>query len=180
MAAEFPDVAISREAPPVVQSLMRLFRLGHMRLWNELQDLTAEQMDWRPTPQADSIGMIIDHVITAEAGLIDMVFFGQPPDRPTPDQSVRLGSHQWRWGRETCQRSEVPAAAYLADLAHEYRRGIAALARLTDEQLAETSHPLWPDQCISLEEWTHHMVEHLAHHKGQIVYITIMEGFPGA
>lgn len=176
MALSFPDCPIPDGAGVVSRSLSMMFRMFHWRLWNEVKGMTPEQLDWRPSPEADSIGMILDHLIAIEAGLIEIVFLGRAVSEVIAAEE--LGTRLHRWGHETCKRRGSGADAYLSDLLTLYGRGMAHLAALTDEQLLETRRHLWPGEGIPLTEGVMHMAEHLSHHKGQIVYLAEMEGFP--
>jgi uncharacterized damage-inducible protein DinB len=69
---------------------------------------------------------------------------------------------------------------YLSDLLALYERSMALVASLSDEQLLQTRRHLWPGEGIPITEGIMHLAEHLSHHKGQIVYIAEMNGFPQA
>jgi uncharacterized damage-inducible protein DinB len=174
MGIALPDVPIPPEVGPVLRSLMYLFRMEHRRFWDVLAPLTAAQIDWRPRADADSIGMITDHVITAEQILIEANLLPEPvlPPASIP-RSARLG-------RSGDERSGVDAGAYLADLAVRYERAMANMALLADEELREGRYWWWDGSESSLEEQLAHMIDHLPYHRGQIVYITLLDGFPAA
>ena len=50
-----------------------------------LTPLTVTQLDWRPTAEADSIGMIVDHCITCERLLIEAGLMPEPRFPPVRD-----------------------------------------------------------------------------------------------
>lgn len=171
MSLSLPEILVPAEADPAVQSLMRLFRRGHERFWAALGPLTAAQMDWRPRAEADCIGQIVEHVITAEEALISLVA-GQPlfvlPAGVTPHRAGRTGDG----------RAGVDAGGYLADLAAQYERGMACLARLTDSKLQEALRRPWDGRESTVEREIEHLIDHLAYHRGQIVSVTMLDGFP--
>jgi hypothetical protein len=174
MSIELPDLPIPRQAGPAVQTLMRLFRLEHERFWHTLTPLTVAQLDWRPKAEADSIGMIVDHCVTAERLLIEAGLLPEPRFPPVEvPRSVRVG-------RSGGGRSGVDAGAYLADLAVQYERAMACMGGLADAQLGRTGYWWWNGAQSTVEEQLEHMIDHLAYHRGQIVYLTMLDGFPAA
>jgi uncharacterized damage-inducible protein DinB len=180
MPLPFPHISAPDTAGPVARSMMLLLHTFHWRLWNEVKDMTPEQLDWRPSAEGDSIAMILDHLIAAEAGLIEIVFHGKAVADVVPSDNGKLGTHLHRWGRESCLRAGCEADIYLSDLLALYERSMALVAFLSDEQLLQTRRHLWPGERIPMTEGIMHLAEHLSHHKGQIVYIAEMNGFPQA
>jgi uncharacterized damage-inducible protein DinB len=150
---------------------MRLFRRGHERFWRAVGPLTAAQIGWRPRADADSIGQILDHVILAENVLICLIAGESLPAGPA-------GVPAHRAGRSGEARSGLDAGRYLAELAVQYERGMACLARLTDSRLREALVRPWDGHETTIEGEIEHLIDHLAYHRGQIIYLTMMESFP--
>jgi|GEM_PF-1153404 uncharacterized damage-inducible protein DinB len=170
MPVAFPDVPIPAEAGPVVQSLMRFFRDVHQTFWHTIECFYAAELDWKPSPNTDSIGAITDHVIAAERNWLEQVLLQQaPPAGAVPTQVSR--------SRPEHPRSGVTADVYLADLAEQYRRIMLFMAGLTDEQLQETRRSRSGRE-VTVEWVIQHLIAHVAYHTGQIVYISMLDGFP--
>jgi uncharacterized damage-inducible protein DinB len=170
---ELPVVSIPDETGPVAHCLMRLFRRSHERFWSAVGPLTAAQIDWRPTPEADSIGMILEHVLTAERTLLDLLI-GVEPDSP-PEA---IPAH--RAGRTGIGRMGVDASAYLGDLGAQYQRGMVWLASREDGQFGDKRVRWWDGRETTVEREVEHLLDHLAYHRGQIAYISMLDGFPGS
>jgi uncharacterized damage-inducible protein DinB len=173
MVRQLPSISIPDETGPVVQTLMRLFRRQHERFWSAVAPLTVAQLDWQPTPEADAIGTILDHVITVERLLLDLVSGREPPGPPGDSPAYRVG-------RTGGGRSGIDAGAYLAELGAQYERGMAWLAQLPDGPLQEGRLRRWDGRETTIEREIEHMLDHLAYHRGQIVSMTLLEGFPTA
>ncbi len=170
MPVKLPDVPIPEEAGPVVQSLMRFFRDVHRTFWRTVECFYAAEMDWKPSSETDSIGAITDHVIAAERNWLEQVLLQQAPPTGTPPlQAAR--------SRPERPRSGVAAEAYLRDLAEQYQRIMSFMAGLKDEQLQEVRRSRSGRE-VTVEWVIQHLIEHVAYHTGQIVYITMLDGFP--
>jgi uncharacterized damage-inducible protein DinB len=170
MAVEFPDIPIPHETGPVVQSLMRFVQVVHRPLWRALECLYAAEMDWKPAAEGDSIGAITEHVIAAERRWLDEVLLAQLPLPASPAaQAARSMPERLRSG--------VAADSYLADLAVQYQRIMAFMAGLTDDQLSATRRTRRGHE-VTVEWVLHHLIQHVAYHTGQVVYITMLDRFP--
>jgi uncharacterized damage-inducible protein DinB len=170
MAVEFPDIPIPHETGPVVQSLMRFVQDVHRTLWRTLECLYAAEMDWKPAEEGDSIGTITEHVIAAERNWLDGVLLAQPPPAASPAaQAARSMPERLRSG--------VAAEAYLVDLAVQYQRLMAFMAGLTDDRLSTTRRSR-RGRDVTVEWVLHHLIQHVAYHTGQVVYITMLDRFP--
>jgi hypothetical protein len=147
----------------------------HGQVHKATQSLTPAQLEWQPTPDSNTVGMLLTHLALAE------VHLGQVGLRGEKDGHVRdvLGIGVDDDGMPIEQFGGPPAAlagkpiTFFADLlarANAHTR--AACATLDDVQLAEEiTRPPRPDGSYRVfdRRWVlHHLVEHMAQHLGQI------------
>jgi len=148
----------------------------HAQVRRATQSLTRAQLEWQPTPDSNTIGMLLTHLALAETHL------GQVGLRGERDGHVRdvLGIGVDDDGMPLAEHGHQPPAvlagqsvAFFADLlarANAHTRD--ACATLDDAQLAEEiNRPPRPDGSYRVfdRRWVlHHLVEHMAQHFGQI------------
>jgi len=120
--------------------------------------LTARQAAWKPSPEANSIWQIVDHLAAAKEWQIDMLENGQavaPPwTEPPGDEPA------WQ--------------ASIAHLKDAHQRLKTALAQLTDERLLE--YPVQELGRTLLELSLSSGSAHEAHHGGQLSYLRGLQG----
>ena len=110
----------------------------------------ADKMEWAPTEGAMTFGDLIRHLAVVERWMFVENVFGRPS---------RYASH----GRELADGRDA-VLAFLRDMHAESMR---ELARLTDEDLdRQATTP--GGQPLAVWKWLRGMVEHEAHHRGQI------------
>jgi len=104
---------------PVVEALVKLFRELHERLRGQVRDLDAGTLNWRPLPKANSIAVLVTHMMGSEIDLIRNV-------RSVPNTR----------DREAEFRVEPDAAKLLELIDTADRELEQQLGALTSEQLA--------------------------------------------
>lgn len=132
-----------------------------------LQDLSPEDLDWLPYPEANSIGALLMHLAAAEIyyGLntFDALPWGQFPE------SIRL---QWapamalgEIARVRIRGNDLPY--YLSHLAASRETTLSGLRNRDDDWFMAVD-PTWPwGPTNNLCKWFH-VCEHESHHLGQI------------
>ena len=110
----------------------------------------ADKMEWAPTEGAMTFGDLLRHLAVVERWMFVENVFGRPS---------RYASH----GRELADGRDA-VLAFLRDLHAETMR---ELATLTDEDLdRQATTP--GGQSLAVWKWLRGMVEHEAHHRGQM------------
>lgn len=115
-------------------------------------------LEWSPVPGKFSSGDIVRHLAGIERFMYGETVHGRPSAYPGHDQSLARG---------------VGATlAYYDRLHHEARAQFASLtdARLAEKCLTPASSP------ISVGKWLRAMIEHEAHHRGQLYLMLGMRG----
>jgi hypothetical protein len=128
--------------------------LTNLRSWAEFKvdGLTAEQLRWRPTPSANSLGTIVRHLGLAERLWFRAVWAGEPMDM------------EWR----ATMFDQIPEAWTLDDLLAFYRDECRAadaaldLAQSFDEASRASFRP------TTLRWAVVHMIEEIARHLGHM------------
>ena len=148
-------------------------RQVQLRLLGSCEGLTQEQVSWRPTPHANSIGFILWHVARSEESLTLALRggrpelwvsegwhrkFGQPVDSPDPGDRMGLRSLPIP-GLETL-------VGYL-EAVHDRTQEL--LSGLTPDRLETTRDPILPER--TLGTCLRHLITHKNNHHGQIDYI---------
>lgn len=174
MAIEFPQVEIPATTGPVVREVMETMHRYHRLFWTEFSDLTATQLDWRLSPDGDSIGMIWGHILLWQRIMVEGDLLRKPVDA-----SAYRALTSDRWGRV---RSEQPVDHYLSDMAELYQELMRFLAGLQDADLAMRIELVRPagNRTVSLFERLSMILMHGFEHKGQMVLLTLHPDFPHA
>ena len=115
--------------------------------------LTAQQATWRPSPEANAIWQIVDHLAASKEWQIDMMDKGQAK---APPWTVPAGD-------------EAAWQALIARLKDSHGRLKLSLERVKDEQLLE--YPMPELRRTLLELILSSGSAHEAHHGGQISYL---------
>ena len=174
MTMNYQGVTLPEAKGPFVQHFLYFFRREHESLWNTLREMTAEQMDWQPAKEAFSIASIVEHLLATERILLEADLLQQPIDTSSLPSAWHL------WGRDKNVRSGHPSAVYLADLEASCQRVLDFAAGLDDAALQQMRR-LWDgEREQKVMERLQILIGHLLYHHGQIVYITLLDGFPGS
>ncbi len=145
-----------------VQPFAEINEWAWTHLKNDLKDLTPEEIDWRPLPQANTINLIVRHLrIEAEWHLASLEHGEEMPSEVTPALQQQIDS--------------VPAdfQRNLTELDDLYTRFIAALRRTTADDLQRQTalaYRLPPGEggSVPARFLGFHQMVHLATHWGQI------------
>ena len=145
----------------------------HLRLLATCDDLTADQLLWRPAPTANNIGFILWHLarhedarITETGDLGEDVWatgswherFGQPVTAPDPGD--RMGLRQLA----------IPSLDILVGYAEAvHQRSISYVSGLTPDSLDQPTDPARPEHTRAGS--LRHLITHKNNHHGQIDYL---------
>ncbi|MEW5702270.1 MAG: DinB family protein [Candidatus Zixiibacteriota bacterium] len=152
--------------PPRIGSYLAQMEDVRRRTLKYVEGLTPEQLSWYPQPNVESIGTLLLHIAAVECSWI-----GEDIMRRTMGDEwkialpIRLGIPQV---------TGQPLAFFLNTLRAVREQTKADLASLTDDDLGRLVAPLdpgpssSPDHRFTIEWILYHIIEHEAHHKGQI------------
>jgi len=143
-------------------------------------DLSAEQLGWRPTPTAHSIGWTLWHVARAEDNFqSDLTRWSIWKD----------GGYGARWGQpEALNKMEDSAAAAMPMPAKDellgYVRAVfaatdAAVEAIDEARVAEEIESAFMGQRAAVGAVLVHSVGHAGRHLGELEYIKGLLGLPG-
>lgn len=139
---------------PFLEYLQRV----HERSRRVIALIPPEKLEWAPAPGKFSFGDLVRHLATIERYMYAETVHGRPSTYP---------GH----GRELADGFEETLAFY--DRLHEESSGL--LCELTDARLTEKC--LTPAGTpISVGKWLRAMIEHEAHHRGQLYLMLSMVG----
>lgn len=123
-----------------------------------LEQLSPDQIWWRPAETSNSIGNLLLHL---NGNIRQWILTGLGG---APDERIRE--------LEFARREPVEPAALVAQLDDTLRAADKVIAALTAQQLLQRRRIQSHD--VTALEAVYHVVEHFSTHYGQIVYITKM------
>ena len=145
----------------------------HLRLMATCDDLSNEQLVWRPAPTANNIGFILWHLVRNEDARVTNTGklgadlwatsiwhekFGQPATAPDPG------------GRMGLRALAIPSLAVLVGYAEAvHQRTLGYLAVLTPDSLDKLPDPARPEYDVSGS--LRHLITHKNNHHGQFDYL---------
>jgi uncharacterized damage-inducible protein DinB len=134
----------------------RLAKLDLPLIVKSLQQLSEEEIWWRPNPASNSAGNLVLHL----CGNVRQWIVSN------------LGGTDFKRERdlEFSERGPIPRNKLVAQLRRTVRDASRVLARLSDDSLAQ-KHTIQGLHVNGLEA-VYHVVEHFSYHTGQIIYIT--------
>lgn len=158
-----PEVEFSEQVGRYVAMLEDVRR----RVKQYVNGLTPEQLSWTPNPRVESIGTVLLHIAAVEVSWIQEDICRKPMSEAEWGIAfpIRLG---------ISQVSGEPLAYYLEKLDRTRAETREILRGLTDADLQRVVSPLEPGDpnapptTYTIEWILYHLVEHEAHHKGQI------------
>jgi uncharacterized damage-inducible protein DinB len=121
-----------------------------------LQELSEEEIWWRPNSASNSAGNLVLHLCGNVRQWI-ISGLGRAEDRRERD-------------REFAERGPIPRRALLTQLRRTVRDACRVLARLSDDSLSR-KHEIQGYRVTGLDA-TFRVAEHFGYHTGQIIYIT--------
>lgn len=143
-----------------VASFLEYFERVHQRTRRVVACVREEDLEWSPAPRRMTAGDLIRHLAGTERYMYAETVHGRP--------SIFQGH-----GRDVADGLAATVAYY--DRLHDESR--ALFAQLTDARLAEKCET--PGGApISVAKWLRAMVEHEAHHRGQLYFILGVRGVP--
>jgi methyltransferase (TIGR00027 family) len=132
-----------------------------------LQNLSPEDIDWRPHPDANSIGALLLHLAATEVyyGLntFDALPWGYYPDEVRMKWGVAMGLGEI--ARDRIKGHDL--AYYLSRLADTREKTLSELSKRDDEWFMAIDHT-WPWRPTNNFCKWFHVCEHESHHCGQI------------
>ncbi len=133
-----------------------------------VQDLSAEQLSWHPTPKVESMGTLLLHIAAVELSWIQEDILRQPMD-----EEWRI-AFPIRYG--TPQLTGESLAFYVEKLDAVRSQVRPMLQTLQDNDLERTITPLDAAGDANRTEYSirwilFHLIDHEAHHKGQIAQL---------
>jgi uncharacterized damage-inducible protein DinB len=134
----------------------RLAKLDLPLIVKSLQQLSEEEIWWRPNPPSNSAGNLVLHL----CGNVRQWIVSH------------LGGAEFERKRdlEFSEKGPIPRNKLVAQLRRTVRDACRVLARLSDDSLAQ-KHTIQGLRVNGLEA-VYHVVEHFSYHTGQIIYIT--------
>ena len=137
-----------------------------MRTLRYVADLTADQLAWHPNPKVESIGTLLLHIAAAEHSYIQEDIMRRPMGEEWKIAfPIRFGLPQL---------TGKPLEYYTEKLDGVRQQTRDVLKTLSDGDLTRVISPLDPGEPenrqieFSIEWLLYHLIEHEAHHKGQI------------
>ena len=134
----------------------------HERTRRVVLQIPPADLEWAPVPGKFSFGDLVRHLATIERYMYGETVHGRPSAYPGHDRTLADGF-----------------AATLAYYDARHAEARTLFGQLTDERLSEKC--LTPAGTpISVGKWLRAMIEHEAHHRGQIYLMLGMRGVPTA
>lgn len=151
---------------PIIGAYLAKMDDVRSRTLKYVEGLSPEQLAWSPNDKCESIATLLLHIAAAERSWIGEDIMRRPMDEWWKIAfPIRFNIPQIS-GKELSYFTEI-----LANIREETKE---ALKTLTDDDLSREIAPLDPgepdnaDKRFSIEWILYHMIEHEAHHKGQI------------
>lgn len=133
--------------------------------------LEAQQLAWTPAPAVESIGTLLLHIAAVERSWIG------------EDIEQRPMGREWELAfpirRKIPQIRDRPLEYFIETLAGVRNETRETLGRLSDDDLARSVVPLdsgGRNESFTIEWILYHLIEHEAHHKGQIALLKRIYG----
>ncbi len=150
-----PELVVPRpdEATPLGEMAMARGWLNHLRgsALFKVEGLDDDQLRWRPTPAANSLGVLVVHLGYTERLWVRAIAAGEPMDMGWRSQMFELPA---RWGLD-----EVTA----------FYRTESALADAALDQVASLDLPSAADFRPTTWRWAvFHLIEEAARHVGHM------------
>ncbi|HWR81731.1 MAG TPA: DinB family protein [Candidatus Deferrimicrobium sp.] len=152
--------------PPRIGTYLAMLDDVRRRTKRYVEGLSAEQLSWHPQPNVESIGTLLLHIAATEFSYIQEDIIRRPMGEEW------LIAYPIRFGRPQVTGEQLPF--YLRRLDDVREETCKLLLGFSDDDLNRLISPLDPGDSTSgpveysIEWILYHLVEHEAHHKGQI------------
>ena len=161
------NIAGRKEFTPRIGRLIWQMDDVRRQVLRAVEGLSAAQLSWHPDPRCESIGTLLLHIAAVERSWIGEDIMRRPmePEEWNAAFAIRLNQPQIEG---------QPLEYFLAVLKREREQCYTDLCGFTDADLDRAITPLDPGDPANAEnqftmEWIlYHVMEHEAHHKGQI------------
>ena len=144
--------------PMVVQAEHVLRQVYLPRIISCLEQLSSEQIWWRPNEASNSVGNLVLH-LTGNVRQWIVSGLGGAPD---------VRQRDW----EFSERGPLPRRVLVSRLRKVVEEACRVMGKLSPEDLAR-AHTIQKYQVTGMEA-TFHVAEHFSHHAGQIILLTKM------
>ena len=121
-----------------------------------LEQFSDEEIWWRPNDASNSVGNLVLHLCGNMRQWIVSGLGGVPDSRERD--------------KEFAERGPIPRAALRDKFQHTVKEASSVMARLKPEALTRPYHIQGYD--VTGYEAAAHVIEHVAYHAGQIIYVT--------
>src|SRR5215207_9472705 len=83
---------------PVVEKIAEQFQVVHGHLRDHVRDLSVEELNWKPAPEANSIAVLVVHTLGSEAEVLRVVadvpnVRDRDAERPRGERGPQTGLH---------------------------------------------------------------------------------------
>ena len=145
-------------AEDVMDEALRLMVEMNEAFWNgfkrDLEDATPEEVDWRPLPEANTINLIVRHLLIEAEGHVARV---EGPEGPGPAAA-----------NDSADLMPLDFAGNMERLDDLHSRFIDGLRRMTLPELEARSSRAYEGKDAPPHYLGFHMAGHLARHWGQV------------
>jgi uncharacterized protein DUF664 len=153
----------------------------HAQLEHAAHELPAAALAWQPSPEDNTIGMLLTHIALAEVHLAQVGLLGERDGHVQDVLGITVeddGMPLAEFDGPPAAIADKPAGYFLALLDKAFAHARAAGAPLEDARLGEEiRRPPRPDGSYRVYDrrWIlHHMVEHASQHLGQVLVLRRM------
>ena len=141
-----------------------------------LDELTRDEVAWRPTNSSNSIAFILWHMTRAEDIFINRVMQGKGELYEAEGWYEKLGTPTkiYQYTEEELQAWPVPKVELLKEYTNSIReRTLTFLKPITSKKLSEV--PMPERSPLSIGAMLSHLCNEIAIHAGQIAYLRGMQ-----
>jgi len=155
----------------------------HGALMDDVKDLTAEHLAWKPAPGANPIGFLFWHFIRTEDNIVHGLL-GQPSIWEGQKWGEKLGMDAKAQGTgfqepEVDKAAALPLAEVMAYAELVIKDTADYLNSLDDAKLDFAPNPERPRRTVCMM-MRHFVLAHGWWHLGEIKYVKGMQGMPAA